>query len=373
MKHAEADLTPSASSESAEAEDFRWRLRWICERVGGVVPLADNAGMAPPVLRRWLAGSSEPNRTRLVKLAQAAEVAEDWLASGEGVHLPYRLWGDRATQTLSDPEAFRQRLALLAGKAKSVLALGRAIGVAESTIRGWLDGPSEPTRGVLVRLARASDVRLQWLLVGQEPADIQAVVADGNVLFERECHTHYDEFNDGLNFDVAAREIAAWRESAQPPEFDQRRKPRISPPRVPVPPPSWGGIQTSQTSSVRPGDGSTEIGFASTRVSPPMLAQATTGGDSVRSKQKHENQSHDEDQLLRRVRWFVMQALLEADVDDLAPEEQIELFEYCVQLIGQLGKTPRCQERLAQRCSSELVMALLSVFHMRHDSLECKS
>jgi transcriptional regulator with XRE-family HTH domain len=63
---------------------FAKRLR-ECERdAGSVYALAKRCGVAIPTLKRYH-GGSEPSLTMLVKIAQAANVRVEWLATGNGV------------------------------------------------------------------------------------------------------------------------------------------------------------------------------------------------------------------------------------------------------------------------------------------------
>lgn len=58
---------------------------------------------------------------------------------------------------------FRRRLEVLAEIAGNVAALARESGASDSAIRKYLTG-SEPTRPVLISLAKATGVRLPWLM-----------------------------------------------------------------------------------------------------------------------------------------------------------------------------------------------------------------
>lgn len=63
---------------------FLERVRTIVTLAGGVEKLSRSAGMTSRVIGKYLAGESEPNRTRLIALAKAADVSVAWLAAGEG-------------------------------------------------------------------------------------------------------------------------------------------------------------------------------------------------------------------------------------------------------------------------------------------------
>jgi len=46
--------------------------------------MSEKTGMSTSVLRSWRAEKSDPSRTSLVKVARAAGVSVEWLATGEG-------------------------------------------------------------------------------------------------------------------------------------------------------------------------------------------------------------------------------------------------------------------------------------------------
>lgn len=64
---------------------------------------------------------------------------------------------------------FRARMRLLAEEAGGVAALARKVGMKDSTLRKWVNGPSEPSRGDLVHVARETGVRVEWLATGEGP------------------------------------------------------------------------------------------------------------------------------------------------------------------------------------------------------------
>lgn len=63
---------------------FADRVARICEMVGGSAELARRAGLSRRVVDKYVAGGSDPSRQRLIRLAQAAGVSLQWLATGEG-------------------------------------------------------------------------------------------------------------------------------------------------------------------------------------------------------------------------------------------------------------------------------------------------
>ena len=68
-------------------------------------------------------------------------------------------------------EGFRSRLKSLVGEHGSIAALARLCGIGESTLRKWVDGPSEPNRARLVSIARGAGVSLVWLATGEGPRE----------------------------------------------------------------------------------------------------------------------------------------------------------------------------------------------------------
>jgi transcriptional regulator with XRE-family HTH domain len=62
---------------------------------------------------------------------------------------------------------FIDRLKTLIEEFPSLSAFARSCGIAESTIRKWRDGDSEPDRDKLVALAEAANVSLEWLVAGK--------------------------------------------------------------------------------------------------------------------------------------------------------------------------------------------------------------
>jgi transcriptional regulator with XRE-family HTH domain len=67
-----------------------------------------------------------------------------------------------------DPE-FLARMEKLVTQAGSRAALARATGVAVTTLQNWLNGNTEPSRSSLLRLARAGQVAVGWLIEGRGP------------------------------------------------------------------------------------------------------------------------------------------------------------------------------------------------------------
>lgn len=69
--------------------EFAERMAKVLEIFNGnVSELARQAGIKPPSAKRWLTGESDPQMSNLIKLARAAGVNIQWLATGEGSQYP---------------------------------------------------------------------------------------------------------------------------------------------------------------------------------------------------------------------------------------------------------------------------------------------
>ena len=66
-------------------------------------------------------------------------------------------------------EAFAARLTALADHYKSVDQFAKKIGVSPSALRKWLKGEAEPRRDLLVAVAQAAGVSVEWLATGRGP------------------------------------------------------------------------------------------------------------------------------------------------------------------------------------------------------------
>lgn len=63
---------------------FAQRINEIVELLGNPNVVAKKAGVTASSVFRWLRGESDPSRTNLIRLADAANVNIAWLATGEG-------------------------------------------------------------------------------------------------------------------------------------------------------------------------------------------------------------------------------------------------------------------------------------------------
>lgn len=68
---------------AAESAAFIRRLGEIVQLCGSVSALARGAGVSEGVIRKWLAGKSDPSRQHLLDLARAALVRPEWLLTGQ--------------------------------------------------------------------------------------------------------------------------------------------------------------------------------------------------------------------------------------------------------------------------------------------------
>lgn len=71
-----------------EDEAFFNRIREAVTLIGNQNKAADKMGIAVSSVARWYKGEADPSRTNLVKLARAAGVNVQWLATGEGAQYP---------------------------------------------------------------------------------------------------------------------------------------------------------------------------------------------------------------------------------------------------------------------------------------------
>ena len=70
--------------QAAKVDAFGERIDVAIKRAGGATRMAEKAGISGSVLRKWRAEKSDPSRTSLIKVANAAGVSVEWLATGKG-------------------------------------------------------------------------------------------------------------------------------------------------------------------------------------------------------------------------------------------------------------------------------------------------
>ena len=80
---------------------------------------------------------------------------------------------DEMQPNLDEPDGFPSRLKQAMGT-KSIRGFARECGFSDTVLRQYLSGQSEPTRPVLLAIARAADVSLEWLAAGQASTDVLA-------------------------------------------------------------------------------------------------------------------------------------------------------------------------------------------------------
>ena len=73
-----------------------------------------------------------------------------------------------------DLQNLKDRIKLVAGLQGGNSALARSIDSAESTVRKWIKGESEPKYNSLVAIANAAEVSLEWLMAGEGEMRVQS-------------------------------------------------------------------------------------------------------------------------------------------------------------------------------------------------------
>lgn len=66
-------------------------------------------------------------------------------------------------------DRFSQRMIVLINSFGSLAEVARKCGFAESTVKKWADGISDPSRGRCIALARGTGASLLWIVAGEEP------------------------------------------------------------------------------------------------------------------------------------------------------------------------------------------------------------
>jgi phage repressor protein C with HTH and peptisase S24 domain len=69
-------------------ENFGDRIREAADLIGGQLELSRRTGISATSINNYVLGTSDPSRTRLVAIANAAGVSAGWLATGEGFMRP---------------------------------------------------------------------------------------------------------------------------------------------------------------------------------------------------------------------------------------------------------------------------------------------
>ncbi|WP_421864424.1 helix-turn-helix domain-containing protein [Marinobacter adhaerens] len=76
--------TGEVNVQREKVDAFSERVAIAIKKAGGATLMAQKAEVSGSVLRKWRSGQSDPSRTNLVKMARAAGVSLEWLATGEG-------------------------------------------------------------------------------------------------------------------------------------------------------------------------------------------------------------------------------------------------------------------------------------------------
>lgn len=70
--------------QAGKVDAFGERISLAVKKAGGATKLAEMTGLSTSVLRSWRSEKSDPSRTSLIKVAKAAGISLEWLATGEG-------------------------------------------------------------------------------------------------------------------------------------------------------------------------------------------------------------------------------------------------------------------------------------------------
>ena len=92
--------------------EFAERMAFVLDIFkGNVSELARNAGIAQPSATRWISGQSDPQMSNLVRLADAAKVSLEWLATGKGEPFPKQSQEMSLADNVSRTDKLVQQLA----------------------------------------------------------------------------------------------------------------------------------------------------------------------------------------------------------------------------------------------------------------------
>ena len=83
----------------ADLDGFCDRIREVVSIIGNSNIAAKKIGVTTSSVARWIKGESDPSRTNLIKIAEAAKVEVNWLATGQGP-----MFASAATR-LNEPQA----------------------------------------------------------------------------------------------------------------------------------------------------------------------------------------------------------------------------------------------------------------------------
>lgn len=71
-----------AETNGDEIFAFMERMETVCRKMGGDAALARRSGIGAQLIGRYRTGKTEPTRTKLIAIAEAADVPVEWLVSG---------------------------------------------------------------------------------------------------------------------------------------------------------------------------------------------------------------------------------------------------------------------------------------------------
>lgn len=165
----------------AEPSPFYARLVRQYHSVHGRAPtqadLAGLAGIHQTSVSDWKKGAV-PRGEVVARLARALEVSADWLLEGYAAAPPA---DRRHAEREPSSEAFYARLVealRAAGRPATQAAIAELLGVGQSAVSHWATGKSYPSLDLIVLLARAARVSIDWLVTGRHgeapPADREA-------------------------------------------------------------------------------------------------------------------------------------------------------------------------------------------------------
>lgn len=75
----------------------------------------------------------------------------------------------RGAEVCPDERQFRDRMKVLVSEMGSIAEVARKSGLAESTVKKWVDGKSDPSRERCIALARGTGASLAWIVAGAGP------------------------------------------------------------------------------------------------------------------------------------------------------------------------------------------------------------
>ena len=108
----------------ADLDGFCDRIREVVSIIGNSNIAAKKIGVTTSSVARWIKGESDPSRTNLIKIAEAAKVEVNWLATGQGPMFASgatRLNEHRAPYNVSEQDEGRRLLQQQMQKTQEVL------------------------------------------------------------------------------------------------------------------------------------------------------------------------------------------------------------------------------------------------------------